>query len=125
MKTLGRGIYCKLSALMITQADDMARARCPDAADMMDEGLVKETVKCRCERAARIFIAPVDYVVVTSGLHVPEIDPAKFYVFVGASGHPYYWIAGWLKGDEMKGKITPDMLHKPYQLMPALRRRNG
>lgn len=110
---------------MITQADDMARERRPDATDAMDEELVKETVRCRCERAARIFIAPVDYVVVTSGLHVPEIDENKFYVFVGAKDHPYYWIAGWLKGAEMKGKITPEILHKPHQLMPALRGRNG
>lgn len=113
---LGRGLYGKLSPMMLEQADALAKARCTGP-----EKMPSEMFKARCERAARLFFPPLPQIVVVSGLHEPHIHPDYYYLFVLGEDHPYYWIAGWLRGKEMKGRIKPAMLHRPHLLPEAMR----
>lgn len=120
MTLLGRGFYAKLSRSMIADADAIAHARL--SADATEDQKVIEIIKARCERAARIYFPPLPNIVPVSGLHQPNIDPEKYYLFILAAEMPYFNLAGWLRGNEMVGRrIKLEHLHKTHTLVESIK----
>ena len=146
---MGRGLYAKLDAFKLGEADAVARQRRDNVIKYnLEAGRVVSEEQneeehfrgARCERAAWIFFPELpwnrliiedadlgDFIDVKSIrfdwhellVKKHKIKPEWAYLLVSAENHPYYWLAGWQWGSYLIAHAPTKHARPPCYALPA------